>query len=95
VFHAKAKKTWKISEKYRMGSSLIYDCEDGHFACVSKEDGQTCQEKYKDDYALRKLSYRCRFIKIFDESEECDKKHEVFMERQKKDIITKLCNPPR
>ena len=41
----------KISPYYRRGKNLIYDCEDGHFACVAIENFESCRARR--DFALR------------------------------------------
>jgi hypothetical protein len=64
-----------ISNIYREGSYLIYDCKDRHFACVDEESYNGCRERREK--ALRALSkyLECAPLKKFDTQKKCRKVH--------------------
>lgn len=60
-----------ISRLYRKGSHLIYDCLNGHYACVSAEGFSRCQDRRAEDRVAKKIELRCAPFKLFSSVEEC------------------------
>lgn len=60
-----------ISRLYRRGTNLIYDCQNGHFACVSAEGFERCGEKRAEDFEKKKMELRCTPFKTYSSLEEC------------------------
>lgn len=65
-----------ISKVYRKGKSLIYDCTNLHYACVSDDSLEACLEP------------GCLRIKTFKDQPECFKEHKRVMS---KTSITRFC----
>jgi hypothetical protein len=63
-----------ISNTYRNGEYLIYDCKKRHFACVNNESFAYCKNKRKESFELRQSHHPCAPLKKFKEQELCFKK---------------------
>ena len=63
----------RLSKKYHLGSSLIFDCEDQHFACVSFLDYEKCERDWKKDQEEISSFFRCAPFKKFLTNKECFK----------------------
>lgn len=64
-----------LSRYYRRGNYLIYDCEDGHFACVDDLSYARCQ-KWRNKAIDKVKEYMpCAPLTRFDSIEKCDSEH--------------------
>jgi hypothetical protein len=55
----------RISDKYRAGSSLIYDCAERHFACVNQTSYEQCEERRAVSLEKRRAILSCAPLKHF------------------------------
>ena len=62
-----------ISETYRNGAYLIYDCKERHFACVNEESYKLCQDNRKKSFIRKHSHHRCAPLKKFDQQANCFK----------------------
>lgn len=60
-----------ISEKWYAGSSLVYDCEDMHWVCVSPGDYQSCSQGRERDLQRNKHKLACVPAEIYETPKEC------------------------
>jgi hypothetical protein len=84
------KSNYQIDQNYKAGSYLIYNCENGHYACVDKDGFTFC--KNRRDEAKEKMSkiYPCSPISEFASKTKCAyKNYEVIEELAKK----RFCYP--
>ena len=58
-------KSTKISKYFREGSYLIYDCEERHYACVSQEGHDLCQQWRRESYRRRDPIFSCAPLKNY------------------------------
>ncbi len=61
-----------ISDKYRRGSALIYDCTKGFYACVSFNNFDQCQEQREEEKAKFTSVLSCAPLKKYDTIGECE-----------------------
>lgn len=61
----------RISDKYRAGSSLIYDCQERHFACVNQTSYEQCGERRDVSLEKRRAILSCAPLKHFDNLDKC------------------------
>lgn len=52
-----------LSKKWSLGPNLIYDCKEGHFACVNSKGRNNCQFEAENDAKLGQRFLSCRFLK--------------------------------
>lgn len=77
-----------ISLNYRMGSYLIYDCEDKHYACVDKESYDKCRNwRDKAIYNVEEFM-PCAPLAVYKKLKECKKAHYQSMQRP---VFNKFC----
>ncbi len=81
-FFRKQAEEYRISEKYRAGNFLIYDCVDQHYVCVDEYSFLTCGEKREKDKSEKKSDFRCTPFKKFKTKEECLKKNDEMIVRK-------------
>lgn len=60
-----------ISEKYIAGAFLIYDCEEGHWVCVLKEDYAACEESRVASIGKKERNLPCAPIGEFPTKRSC------------------------
>ncbi len=60
-----------ISEEYKEGPFLIYDCAGKFWACVDTEGFKSCQDKRKEASAKAKTNLACTPIQEFNTSSLC------------------------
>ena len=60
-----------ISEIYREGAFLIYDCQDRHFACVDQKGFGYCSDLRQSAMSLKKYDLPCAPLKEFSSMDEC------------------------
>jgi hypothetical protein len=61
-----------ISDKWFAGSSLVYDCEDMHWVCVSPADYASCSQMREIDLKRTKHKLACVPAEIFESKKECN-----------------------
>ena len=61
-----------ISEKWYAGSSLVYDCEDMHWVCVSPADYTSCSQMREIDLKRNKHRLACVPAEIYETKKECN-----------------------
>ncbi len=80
-FRKTEKPEYLISDIYRTGEYLIYDCKKRHFACVNKESFVRCKEKRQESFRLRYSHHPCVPLKNFKEQDLCFKKQLELIEQ--------------
>ena len=75
------KPEYLISETYRNGAYLIYDCKERHFACVNDESYKLCQDNRKKSFLLRQSHHPCAPLKKFTEQSFCFKQQIKLIEK--------------
>ena len=80
----------RISPYYRSGSFLIYDCKDGHFACVIQENFEDCKKLREKAILLGSLNLVCAPLKKFKDRTECKKVHYKKLYQKSSDKICKI-----
>jgi hypothetical protein len=75
----------QLSEKYRAGAFLIYDCEDQHFVCADIENQVECDEKREKAFVLKKERLPCAVLKQYSKVDECQNAQKKFMLAKKYD----------
>ena len=68
-------KTERISEEYKSGMYMIYDCLERHFACVNEDGFVKCREKREFSKKKRRPFLDCAPLKKFATTPECLKKY--------------------
>jgi hypothetical protein len=81
---------YKISEKYKGGEYLIYDCEKDFYACVNMEGYELCSTKRQAAIALKEKSYPCAPLKKFEDKKSCLLKNYSAIESGK---LKRFCYP--
>ncbi len=85
-----------ISDEYREGKYLIYDCEGGFFACVGIYSFDRCKEKRQKAFSEKAFKLPCAQLKKFNSFVRCNKMHYKWMTtivdksfclRKEKDVI--------
>lgn len=61
----------KIAENYWAGAYLMYDCEEGHWVCVLKEDYQVCVDKREKAKLAKEKHLPCAPIGEFPTKRSC------------------------
>ena len=61
-----------ISEKWFAGSSLVYDCEDMHWVCVSPPDYKSCVDMRDTDLKRNKHKLACVPAEIYETKKQCN-----------------------
>ncbi len=62
----------EVSENWKAGAFLIYDCTGGHFACVNKSSFTKCKEMRTETLSLENSHYLpCAPLKMFKGQEKC------------------------
>ena len=80
----------RISPYYRSGSFLIYDCKDGHFACVIQENFDDCKKLREKAKLLGSSNLVCAPLKKFKDRTECRKVHYKKLYQKSSDKICKV-----
>jgi hypothetical protein len=70
-----ANQFFRINEKYRAGTNLIYDCQNMYFACIADEGRVQCQLERQEAIDKKLDQYPCAVLKEFDTKEQCLKKN--------------------
>lgn len=60
-----------IADRYWAGAYLMYDCEEGHWVCVLKEDFKSCEEKRAKATKAREKFLPCAPIGEFPTKRSC------------------------
>lgn len=71
----------EISEKWFAGSSLVYDCEDMHWVCVSPADYASCTQRREVDLKRTKHRLACVPADVYDTKKECNQALKVLVAR--------------
>jgi hypothetical protein len=72
---------YQISERYKGGRHLIYDCRGQFFACVNIDSKETCQMLRGRSFEKNEEKLRCAPLKSFADKESCLKRqYEVIEE---------------
>lgn len=72
---------YQISERYKGGRHLIYDCRGQFFACVNIDSKETCQMLRGRSFEKNEDKLRCAPLKSFPDKESCLKRqYEVIEE---------------
>lgn len=64
-------KTDIISDNYETGPFLIYDCQEGHWTCVSETHYKECEEKRDYDIYRKEQRSRCAPLGQFPTKKSC------------------------
>jgi hypothetical protein len=75
----------QVSEKYRAGAYLIYDCDDQHFVCADIENQVECDEKREKAFVTKSERLPCAVLKQYVKKEECLEAQKKFMLNKKYD----------
>ncbi|MEI8347103.1 MAG: hypothetical protein WCG27_06535, partial [Pseudomonadota bacterium] len=65
--------TKRISEVYKSGMYLIYDCIERHFACVNNDGFERCREQRELSKKRGRGLLSCAPLKKFSTTPECNK----------------------
>lgn len=60
-----------ISEKWFAGSSLVYDCEDMHWVCVTPGDHENCGRLRDNDLRRNKHKLACVPAEVYETKKAC------------------------
>lgn len=60
-----------ISAKWFAGSSLVYDCEDMHWVCVTPGDHDNCARLREKDLKRNKHKLACVPAEVFETKKDC------------------------
>jgi hypothetical protein len=78
----KEKEEPRISNKWFRGSNLIYDCENGHYACVNEVSFYRCQRERQEDKEENRSGLRCSPFKSFKTQKKCFEKQYKIIHNQ-------------
>ncbi|MGZ3808359.1 MAG: hypothetical protein ACXVCE_09750 [Bacteriovorax sp.] len=84
------KSDYQIDWKYQAGNYLIYDCERGHYACVSKDGDENCREERNFAIEKKATSYPCAPLKKFADKKLCVQENYKVVDRN---AIKRFCYP--
>jgi hypothetical protein len=70
-----------ISEKWFAGSSLVYDCLDMHWVCVSPADYTTCKDLREIDFKRKKHRLACVPGEVYETKKECNRALKMLVSR--------------
>ena len=71
VYGSEEGKERQISKKYFLGSYLIFDCENQHFACVSERSFRGCQKRRQNALLDKRFHLECAPFKKFPTRKAC------------------------
>lgn len=71
----------RIADAYWAGAFLMYDCEEGHWVCVLKEDYKVCEEKREKAKLNKEKNLPCAPIGEFPTKRSCFQR-ELFLSGQ-------------
>lgn len=74
LMQAKTHNTKYISDIYRSGNYLIFDCEGGHYACVNKDGFEYCRSLRSESLAEGNKVVSCAPLKKFSRYQFCVEK---------------------
>lgn len=74
-------KTDLIADNYEAGRFLLYDCEEGHWVCVTEPFFQECEQKRAHDITTKKVKARCAPLGSFPTKKSCFQR-ELFLTSQ-------------
>ena len=60
-----------ISLNYVSGPYLIYQCQNKHFACISKFNYESCVERRETAIRLKMRTLPCAPLRVFENVDEC------------------------
>jgi hypothetical protein len=80
--------TYQISENYRAGNTLIYDCLDNHYACVNELSMEKCNEDRSTAIKKKLAKYPCAVLKTFPKKEDCLLKNYQVLHA---DVVKRFC----
>ena len=84
------KSNYQMSEEFKAGSALIYDCKRGHYTCTDSDGYAKCKMKRDFDKTKGLTFYSCAQLKIFPTKVDCVKmNYEVIEGNAKK----RFCYP--
>lgn len=90
-----ASKYRAISDEYKQGEYLIYDCEGHYFACVDIDSYRTCQNKRSIAWKTRQLRLGCTPLKELSSVDLCIKQQYqlIFNGPEKTFCLSRRFNP--
>ena len=62
-----------MSDKYRKGSYLLYDCDSGHWVCAGRAEYERCVRWRKEGLELKDDWLSCAYFVSFGSRKECQK----------------------
>jgi hypothetical protein len=62
---------YPMDEHYKAGDNLIYDCARKHYACVSNDGLEKCQNAREESIEKKQKEFACAPLKKFDEKTKC------------------------
>lgn len=81
---------YRISDRYKGGEFLIYDCKLEFFACVNAEGQTDCLTRRNTAISSKKKVYPCAPLRKFSDKESCVLKNYALMETGK---LKRFCYP--
>lgn len=66
---------YQIDWKYKAGEYLVFDCERSHYACVTSEGYENCQEERSFSLAKKEGRLPCAPLKKFKNKKSCVEKN--------------------
>lgn len=81
---------YKMDWKYSAGEYFIYDCERGHYACVTEEGNSNCKEER--NFAIEKKTriYPCAPLAKFTDKKSCVEKSYRIVDLN---VLRRFCYP--
>ncbi len=84
------KSNFQMSEEFKAGESLIYDCKRGYYTCTDKDGFDKCKMKRDKDKADGLTFYSCAQLKVFPNRLDCLKTNYEIIEGNTK---KRFCYP--
>lgn len=72
------KSNYQITNRYKGGPYLIYDCDGEYYACVDEDSSGKCRERREKSISKKETRLPCAPLKKFDDKKTClEKNYEV------------------
>jgi len=83
-----ARDQYKVDASKVTGGHLLYDCESGHFACLSLVNKKKCEQVQGSRIKENAVNKGCLFIRSYKEFSDCYKEQFLLTAR---DVRHSLC----
>lgn len=84
------KSNYQITNRYKGGAYLIYDCDGEYYACVDEDSSVKCRERRDKSISKKEARLPCAPLKKFDDKKTCLQKNYEVLESV---AVKRFCFP--